>query len=275
MSYKTVLVHLDDSCRCDTRVNLALALAQRWEAHLIGLYTVCQDLTRPLSEWNEELMARLAAQAAERRQTAQDRFLATAERAGWAAEWRAPEGQPVDVTTLHARHADLLVLGQPDPHDPQTYVDRQFVGEVVLGAGRPALVIPHAGAVPTLGENVLIAWDGSREATRAIADALPLLKRARFVAIDVVKHADDYANVPSAIDVAAWLDSHGVRASFTTAPRHGIVSTGATLLNRAADLHVDLLVMGAYGHSRARERVWGGVTRTMLESMTVPVLIAH
>ncbi|MGF6973633.1 nucleotide-binding universal stress UspA family protein [Paraburkholderia sp. JPY465] len=275
MSYKTLLVHIDDSRRCDARVALALDLAQRWDAHLIGLYVVCEDFAKPLFGTDDGFVAQLAALSADRRETAQQAFLAAAERAGRTAEWRTPEGSPVDVTTLHARHADLIVLGQPDPHDPATYVDRHFAGEVVLGAGRPALVIPHAGAVPTLGENVLIAWDGSREASRAIADAMPLLQRARFVAVDVVGPTHDRETGPGAIDVAAWLEAHGVRASFSTTPRLRVAGTGATLLNRVSDLHADLLVMGAYGHSRARERVWGGVTRTMLESMTVPVLMAH
>jgi nucleotide-binding universal stress UspA family protein len=275
MSYKTLLVHLDDSRRCETRVALALDLARRWDAHLIGLYLVCEDVARPLFGVDEERISRFAVQVAERRGQAQQAFLAAAERAGQAAEWRAPAGCAVEVATLHARHADLLILGQPDPDDPATYVDRHFVGDLVLGAGRPALVIPHAGAVPTLGENVLIAWDGSRAASRAIADALPLLKRARFVGVDIVKRPDNHDTSPGAIDVAAWLEAHDIRASFSTTPRHGIAGTGATLLNRVSDLHADLLVMGAYGHSRARERVWGGVTRTMLESMTVPVLMAH
>ncbi|RZF25681.1 universal stress protein [Paraburkholderia sp. UYCP14C] len=275
MSYKTLLVHIDDSRRCDARVELALELAQRWDAHLIGLYAVSEGISRPLFGTDDRFVAQLTALTADRRKMAQRAFLAAAERAGRAAEWRAPEGSPVDVTTLHARHTDLLVLGQPDPQDPASYVERNFVGEVVLGAGRPALVIPRAGTVPTLGENVLIAWDGSREASRAIADAMPLLQRARFVGVDVVKPKHDHEAGPGAIDVAAWLEAHGVRASFSTTPRLGTAGTGATLLNRVSDLHADLLVMGAYGHSRARERVWGGVTRTMLESMTVPVLMAH
>jgi nucleotide-binding universal stress UspA family protein len=134
--------------------------------------------------------------------------------------------------------------------------------------------------VRTLGDNVLLAWDGSREAARAAADALPLLQRARHVGVDIVRrrvHHDSRQSpdAPEGIDVAAWLDAHGVRASFSTTPHHIGIGTGATLLNRASDLHADLLVMGAYGHTRARERVFGGVTRTMLESMTVPVLMSH
>jgi nucleotide-binding universal stress UspA family protein len=276
MNYKTLLVHIDDSRRSSARVEIALELAQRWDAHLIGLYVVCQDMFRPIFSEDESLrLAQAEAQAVEREQKARDAFLAAAERAGRSVEWRAPSGPALDTATLHARHADLLVLGQEDPKDPAAYIERNFVGNLVLGAGRPALVLPYAGAVRTLGENILIAWDGSREAARAMADALPLLKRARFVGVDIVHPAGQHAYEPEGIDVAAWLDAHGVRASFSTTPKHVSVGTGATLLNRVSDLHVDLLVMGAYGHSRTRERVFGGVTRTMLESMTVPVLMAH
>jgi nucleotide-binding universal stress UspA family protein len=276
MNYKTLLVHIDDSRHSDARVTLALELAQRWDAHLIGLYVVCQDLFRPLFKADDShRLGEFEAQNAHRQQKAQHTFLAAAERAGRSVEWRAPPGPALEVATLHARHADLLVLGQEDPNDPAAYIERNFVGNLVLTAGRPALVIPYAGTARTLGENVLIAWDGSREAARAAADALPLLKRARFVGVDIVQRTGQQALAPEGIDVAAWLDAHGVRASFSTTPHQIGAGTGATLLNRLSDLHVDLLVMGAYGHSRARERVFGGVTRTMLESMTVPVLMAH
>lgn len=277
MNYMTLLVHLDDSRHSGARLALALDLAQRWDAHLIGLYVVCQDLFPPLVKDDDNPPLReLEAHYTERRQKAQDAFLAAAERAGRSAEWRAPPGPALEVATLHARHADLLVLGQEDPKDPAAYVERNFVGNLVLAAGRPALVIPYAGTVRTLGDNILIAWDGSREAARATADALPLLKRARFVGVDIVQRTGQPTySAPEGIDVAAWLDAHGIRASFSTTPLQTGAGTGVTLLNRLSDLHVDLLVMGAYGHSRARERVFGGVTRTMLESMTVPVLMAH
>ncbi|AJX85355.1 universal stress protein [Burkholderia pseudomallei] len=278
MKFKTLLVHVDDSRQSGARTEFALDLARRWDAHVIGLYVVCQDLMRPLFRRDESLrLAANEAQHAARRDAAQARFTAAGERAGVNFEWRAPAGPPTDVATLHARHADLVVLGQPELGDAAAYIEPHFVDDVVMSGGVPAIVLPFTGAMRTFGENVLLAWDGSREAARAVADALPLLKRARFVTVESVlrRRATGAGLAPAGIDVAAYLGRHGIQASFSASAHVPGVDTGAALLNRAADLHADLLVMGAYGHTRARERVLGGVTRTMLESMTVPVLLSH
>ncbi|KWO72392.1 universal stress protein, partial [Burkholderia stagnalis] len=188
----------------------------------------------------------------------------------------APAGPATDVATLHARHADLLVLGQTDPRDRTTFIAHHFVEDVLMGSGRPAIVVPYAGRVRKLGENILVAWDGGREAARAVADALPLLTRARSVNVETVaRKRPDPDETPAGVDVAAYLERHGVRSSFSTTPREPDIGSGATLLNRASDLHADLLVMGAYSHTRMHERVLGGATRTVLKSMTVPVLMSH
>jgi nucleotide-binding universal stress UspA family protein len=275
MTYKTLLVHIDDSRRSDARVEFALDLARKYDAHLIGLYVVCQDLLRPLFKRDESLrLAVNEAQSVARQQRAHEHFVAAAERAGCRFEWRAPPGPALDAATLHARHADLTIFGQYDPQDDASYIARNFLEDLVMSAGRPMLVLPHAGRIGSCGENVLIAWDGSREAARAVADAMPTLERARFVTVETVqKHKDD--DEPIGIDVAAYLKRHGVKAGFSSTPRAGGLNTGGTLLNRLTDLHADLLVMGAYGHARAQEWVLGGVTRTMLETMTVPVLMSH
>ncbi|MGU7772168.1 universal stress protein [Burkholderia sp. MR1-5-21] len=277
MNYKTLLVHLDDSRRCNARIDLALDLAGRWNAHLIGLYVVCQDMFEPLRRPDEPLKLAVYERLCEERRTqAEERFLDAAERAGRSVEWRAPAGPATEAAILHARHADLLVLGQLDPQDRLTYIARHFVDDVVTGSGRPAIVVPYAGVVRSLGENILVAWDGGREAARAVADALPLLEHARFVTVETVERGHpDPDKTPAGIDVAAYLERHGVRASISTTPREAGIGTGVTLLNRASDLHADLLVMGNYSHTRMHERVLGGATRTILETMTVPVLMSH
>ncbi|SAK95509.1 universal stress protein family protein [Caballeronia arationis] len=275
MSWKTVLVHIDDGRRSDVRVEFAFDLARRFDAHVIGLYVVCQDLLHPLFNPGESVhLATNEKQHAAWRERAQQAFEAAARRAGSSAEWRAPAGAAIDTAILLARHADVLVLGQEDHDDPAAFVAKHFVEDVVTASGRPAVIVPRSGQIRTFGENVLVAWDDSREAARALADALPLLERARFVeVVSVERHHDDQA--PAGIDVAAYLERHKVRASFSSMPRGSGLGTGATMLAKANDVHADLLVMGAYAHSRGFERVLGGVTRTMLESATLPVLMSH
>ncbi|MDQ7975734.1 universal stress protein [Paraburkholderia sp. SARCC-3016] len=281
MSYKTLLVHLDDSRHSAARIAVALDLAQRFDAHLIGLYIVSQDLFQPFFRLDDSVNpSTLEQQHVQRVLSAQSAFLDAAQRAACNVEWRAPAGPAIETATLHARHADLLILGQRDPEDPASYVARHFIEDLLIESGRPALVLPYAGkAAAMIGDNVVIAWDGSREAARTLSDSLALIKRARVVTIEsVVRHGGGdaaHGEPPATLDVSAFLERHGIRASFSTTPAVAGVSTGATLLNRVADLHADLLVMGAFGHARAQERVLGGATRTMLESMTVPVLMAH
>jgi nucleotide-binding universal stress UspA family protein len=147
---------------------------------------------------------------------------------------------------------------------------------VMLASGRPVLAIPYAGQFEQIGERVLVAWNASREATRAVNDALPLLMGAKAVTILAVnpKHGiEGHGDVPAA-DIALHLARHGVKAEAA----HTIakdISEGDALLSYAADLGADLIVAGGYGHSRAREMVFGGATRTLLQEMTVPMLLSH
>ncbi|SAK60401.1 UspA domain-containing protein [Caballeronia temeraria] len=275
MKWKTVLVHLDDSQRCDARMQFALDIARRFDAHVIGLYLVCQDVIHHIFEPAEPLFRRAYEQ---QRRTALDHaretFELAAKSAGINAEWRAPAGPVLDAALLHGRHADVIVLGQDDPDDATAFVVRNFVEDVVIGAGRPVLLVPRAGDIRTVGENVVIAWDDSREAARAVADALPVLRRARFIEIVTVERNKD-VQAPAGIDISAYLDRQGVRASFASTPRSRGQSTGMTLLDRANAVHADLLVAGAYAHARGLERVLGGVTRNILQLSTLPVLLSH
>lgn len=275
MSYKTILVHIDDSQRSNARVEFAVDFALKHDAHLIGLYVVCQDLLRPLFRRDESLnLAVNEAQSAERQQRAQRNFLAAAQRAGVNGEWRAPPGPAIDNATLHARHADLLILGQQDPSEPATYIARHFLEDILMGSGRPAILLPYVGRADRFGDTVLIAWDNGQAAARAVEDALPILQCASFVSIvSVMQHPEK--GQPAGLDLATYLERHKVRAGFTSLVHVSGVSRGAMLLNALADTNSDLLVLGAYGHTRAEERVLGGVTRTMLESMITPVFMSH
>ncbi len=284
MGYKDILVALDSAPAARGRIELAAALAERFGAHLIGLQATLgvEGLRRRgyFDYFDHSLLDPLYRDYREKMQSEAERtrslFEEIASRHGLSAEWRSAVGYPSEMTALHGRYVDLIVLGQADPDDTQGVLFRPLPEEVALAAGRPILVVPYAGSWREIGRRVLVGWDASREATRAINDAMPLLAGAQTVAILAVDPADDprdYGEVPGA-DIALHLARHGVKATVETTVSAGI-GAGNALLSRASDLEADLLVMGAYGHSRVRELLLGGATRTILESMTLPVLMAH
>jgi nucleotide-binding universal stress UspA family protein len=279
--YKDLLVVLDAGEDAPGRLEFAAALAERFAAHLVGLYPIpSPDLPRRAGyaelaalepvyrEWREH--------ALERAETLHAAFEHTARLRGISAEWRAVSGGWDANPALHARYADLAIVGQRDPGDDEMATFRPRPERVTLASGRPILVVPYAGRFAAVGSRVLVAWNSSREAARAVADAMPLLVGADAVtvlAIDPQSGPDGHGELPGA-DIALHLARHGVKAQIERTPSAD-VPVGEVLLSRAADLGVDLIVMGAYGHSRARELLLGGATRTILASMTVPVLMSH
>lgn len=202
-------------------------------------------------------------------------FEASLERVGASGEWRVAEEDAAAAATRHAHYADLAVVGQTDPENPRRGAD--VAEAVLLGSGRPVLVVPYIGAT-SIGRRVLIAWNAQREAARALNDALPLMAGAEQVtvlSINPERGIGGEGDLPAA-DIALHLARHGVKAeaAYTRSDQEEI-SVGDVILSRAADLGTDLIVMGGYGHSRAREFVLGGATRTLLRQMTVPVLLSH
>jgi nucleotide-binding universal stress UspA family protein len=281
VSYKDLLVVLDSGADTRGRIDLAAALAERFAAHLVGLYAIpSSDLQRragyadlaALEPVYREWRARVLAQAEETREA----FEHAAQLRGLATEWRgAVEGSEADPA-LHARYADLAILGQRDPDNDEMALVRPRPERVTLASGRPILVVPYAGHFATVGRCALVAWNASREAARAVADAMPLLAAAETVtvlAVDPHPGPDGHGDLPGA-DIALHLARHGVKAQIERTVSTD-VPIGEVLLSRAADLGADLLVMGAYGHSRARELLLGGATRSILASMTIPVLMSH
>jgi len=193
-------------------------------------------------------------------------------------EWRAPAGPAIGAAVAHARCADLIVIGQPDAAEAGWSFAAQLAAAVLLETGRPMLVVPYVGAPASVGTTVLVAWDGGREATRALADAMPLLVRARQVTVACLDPGASARGVDAAARdrLAAYLHRHGITARVEHDNLgEGDVAVGDWLLSRVADLGGDLIVMGGYGRPRWREQVWGGATRALLSTMTVPVLMAH
>ena len=189
-------------------------------------------------------------------------------------ETAATERLP-DRLVRQARHADLAILGQPEPDEPSG-TGMRLVEAALLGSGRPILVVPWIGAAGLPPRRVLAAWDGSAPAARALGDALPLLRRAERVSLVVVdpeRLGGRVGEQPGA-DMATHLARHGVRVEVQAVPSGGL-ATADVLLDLAADTGADLLVMGGYGHSRLRELAFGGTTRDVLARMTAPVLLAR
>ena len=276
MSYKTIIVHVDSGARCQVRVELAIRLAREHSAHLVALHAPgAIDIPRYIvqTEWASIVESRKR-ETQEQARRAEASFNKAATAAGLkSAEWRTTDQDAVAVTTLHARYADLLVLGQRDRSEDLP-LEADFVELVTLAAGRPVLVVPYAGRFDTLATRIIVAWNGSREATRALTDALPLLRKATEVQVLAINpEASQHGPLPGA-DIGLYLARHDVRVQVKNEHADDI-DVGNVLLSRAADFGADLIVMGAYGQSRLKELVMGGASRTVIESMTVPVLLSH
>ena len=280
MSYKDLLVLLDSGVASRERMALAAGLAERFAAHLVGLYPLpIPDVPRTLGYYNPSLFDPIFRDLREKAQEVCDKerqaFEHAASLRGLSAEWRVTEGLEADPA-VHARYVDLTILGQVDPDGGDTELIRPRPELLALASGRPILAVPYAGQFETVGRRVLIGWNATREATRAVNDAMPLLAAADVVTvltIDAREAPDAHGELPGA-DISLHLARHGVKATIERTVSAG-VPAGEVLLSRAADLGADLLVIGAYGHSRMRELLLGGATRSILQSMTVPVLMSH
>ncbi len=274
---KDILVHIDRDKECGERLNVAIRLARAHEAHLTGAYAIPRSRLPAYLEVEipKEILEKADATRLAEASSARTDFERICRTNGVACEWRQAEGAVVETLALNARYADMAIVGQRNPDN-----DNLEVGEMpdrfVLSAGRPVLVIPYAGTFPEIGRTAVVAWDASRLATRAVNDALPILRRAakvHLLAINPERGLEGHGEIACA-DIGHHLARHGVKAEASSL-RAEDIDVGDALLSRAADFGADLIVMGAYGHSRWRELVLGGVTRDLLEHMTVPVFMSH
>ncbi|MGE0799268.1 MAG: universal stress protein [Lautropia sp.] len=277
MTLSTLLVHLDDSTHAAGRYELAAKTAAEHGARLIGLAPIATlpfrvNLARALPR--DEIEAAVArSQARAREMVAQFETIAGRfELPGF--ESRISELGVLDAMSQAARYADLVVVSQDDS---EQFLDtpRDLGVELVMQSGRPVLIVSRAWRGRPIGQRVAAAWDGSREATRALTDALPILRRAAQVDVLIFnssRRAQSHGEEPGA-DIGLWLTRHRIKVNVIRSTVD--FEIGSAMLSQIADLDSDLVVMGGYGHSRLRESLFGGVTRTMLESMTVPVLMSH
>lgn len=282
MSYKTILVHVDKSINAEQRYRLAASIAQSEDAHLIGAamtgisrFIYPSDAAIDAEPQMAELIEASAALLRERAGTALKEFEAVATASGRPYELQIVDDEAGGGISLFARYSDLAIVGQVNRDDPASAPIPDLPEYVALNSGRPVMVVPYAGRFEDIGRRILIAWDGSVSATRAVTGALPLLKRAGIVKVAVFNPAQqrDKHGAQAGADIALHLARHGVKVDVIT--EETSLDVGNALLNTASDLGADLIVMGCYGHSRFREILLGGATRTLLQSMTVPVLMSH
>lgn len=272
---RSILVHLDGTARAEVRLRIAHELAASHGAMLSALFAVA-----PLAE--PFMVAGGLASIPQRdsvdprhRESALALFEKSASTGVVASTWHELTGEPATVGFVQrALLADLLVLGQRNQTDASGFdVPADFVERVLIDSGKPALLVPYVGEATSAPQTVLVAWKPTCEAAHALTAALPFLRRAQHV--HVVSSGNDLVDTPQAMaQLGQWLSWHGIQS---VREHHGLagIDAGNGLLSLAADTGAQLLVMGCYGHGRAHELILGGASRTVLQSMTLPVLMAH
>ncbi len=281
MSYKDLLVHLDDTDICAERVASAVALAKREGARLTGIALALEstistyigiDFPSSLTQAQQEIVQKAA-------ESAVAKFEASAKEAG--IEYRSrivkcPASKAPARLAFFARHADLIFVGQPNPNDKGKAFQESLLEAVLLTTGRPVYVVPYIGRYEAKVRKAVIAWDGGKKAVRAVNDAIPMLKARKEVTVLVInpkKRGDEFGGQPGE-NLVEHLDRYGINAKVATVVSPDL-SVDTTIQNFISDSGADLLVMGAFGHSRLREKAFGGVTDSILHQMIVPVLMSE
>ncbi|MBB1092614.1 universal stress protein [Rhodopseudomonas pseudopalustris] len=280
MSLKSLVVFVESTDACEARIRYAARLALRHDAHLIGAFVLKNAWRNDRSDGFiqgggaiREMLERHGLAERKALQDATQRFEALAGRENSSFEFRVLRDDDIgNLARLHCLHTDLVVVGHPAPGGlPSTWLPEQML----LSAGVPLLIVPQGWSDGPIANNVLLAWNASREARRAITDSLPILKAADSVAVVVVDAEKNplHGHEPGA-DIAHLLSRHGVAVRVEQLQSKG-TSVADTIRRFAAEDQSDLIVLGAYGHSRRRELLFGGVTQSLLSTVTVPTLIAH
>jgi len=279
MTYKTILVHVDETQSSLKRTQLAHTIASQFDAHLTGI--ALTGISRYIFESTDlgvgdpNIMLHLSA-LRERAEKAIERFKQTCHELGvCTSENVIANDEANGGLGLRARYADLIIIGQSNRNEPSPSVMSDFPEFMIVNSGRPVLIVPHTTTVTSIAERSVVAWDGSRESARALTDAIPLLKLSKLVQVLIINPNQDEAthgDEPGA-DIALFLARHNIKVEITT--RYSSHDKGSAILSACKELGADLLVMGGYGHSRFREMIMGGATRTILESMEIPVLMSH
>ena len=274
---KDIVANLSVGEKAGPAGDYAISAAAAFDAHLAGV-AFLYDPIMPVSGAGyipADVIATQERDSQEATRWALDRFTAACRRAGIAAE-------PLTLSTSFAgvgeqfgriaRRFDLSIVGQAEPETSE--VEEIVAESALFESGRPLILVPYIQKAPLKLDRVMVCWDGGRAAARAIADAMPLLRRAGNVDVVIVTDERGKRDQIEGADMGAHLARHGLNVEVTRTAL-GDIDVADVILSRAADISTDFIVMGGYGHSRLREFVLGGVTRSILRSMTVPVLMSH
>lgn len=271
---KTIMVHMADDSESAHRLAVAVALAATHAASLVGVFARPSPAIPAAIRgrgFSTVFLREIRSSMDEHERNARSAFEGAAAKAGLPAEWRRVEGELMEGLSLNSQYADLAIVSQTPPDTMEEWLTGECPDHLTLTAGCPTIVVPHARAPMPVGRRVLVAWRATREAARAVRDALPLLREAEQVTVLTVgpSGAD---HIPGA-DIAAFIARHGVTVETRT--NYGSGEPGEIVLSHAGDIGADLIVMGAYGRSRLRELILGGTTKHVLSRTTVPVCLSH
>jgi nucleotide-binding universal stress UspA family protein len=269
MDYKDILVHIDNTAQCATRLKLALKLARKCDAYLTGICVVTHPHYTPSVAGIETTLAKAEAVF---RQHAADSGVD----AEWlAVDWPVAGADMAEIINLYAHKKDLVIVGQGEPGGSKSDLPPDLAERVVKGAGRPVLVVPYAGTFSEIGERVILAWKDGRASARALGDAMPLLRRAKQVCVLTIEAAKEAPPIDLAPHgIITHLERHRInliRENLVT----GEIPVANTLMAYAWENGCDLIVMGAYAHAQNGLLAVGPVAKELFERMTVPVLMSH
>ena len=274
---KDIIVNLSVGERPGPASDYAISVAAAFDAHLAGIAFVYDPIV-PVSGAGyipADVIETQERENAAASKAAADRFTAACKRAGVAAEPLTLSASLAGVGEQFghiARRFDLSIVGQAEPE--RSAVEEVIAEAALFESGRPVIIVPYIQKDPLKLDRVMLCWDGSRAATRAIADAMPLLKKAGQVEVVIVTNERGKRDEIEGADMAQHLARHGLKVDVKRTVL-GDIAVADVILSHAADVGSDFIVMGGYGHSRLREFVLGGVTRSILRSMTAPVLMSH
>lgn len=277
MTFKQVLVHVEPGLASEARLKYAVGLARAFGARLTGLTVTLTPAEIPAAMIGDAQIMNAAIDAArESADYAKQQFEGLMRECGLATDWRNGEGNPAQVVGAEAARVDVLVIGGQTRPDMDGGFYRLVPGDVLMACGRPTIVLPERHTADFRAKRILLAWKNTPEAARAAHDAIPLLTQAEDVILAEVASTGGWigGHSISIEDMADHLRLHG--AKVTTARFEGQASdAGDLLLDFAAKNHVDLIVAGAYGHSRVREWALGGVTASLLQHAQIPCLLSR